>query len=78
MYKNGVKQTIVIDDFIVCKEANPCFSRAHGNELWVLLAEKAFAKIHGNFERIEAGLCYETLRDLTGAPSWYYTIEEAE
>ena len=53
--KNGVPITVVLDDHIVCKEAFPVFSQAAGNELWVLLLEKAWAKIHGSFDRIVAG-----------------------
>ena len=53
--KNGVKMAVCVDDFIPCKHHEPCFARAHGNELWVLIAEKAWAKIHGSYERVEGG-----------------------
>ena len=45
-------------------------SKAHGNELWVILIEKAYAKLHGSYERIGRGMVHEALRDLTGAPSF--------
>ena len=32
--------------------------------------EKAWAKVHGTYERIEAGQCSMAMRDLTGAPSF--------
>lgn len=40
-----------------------------GNELWVILLEKAWAKIYGSYDNIEGGLTRECLHDLTGAPT---------
>jgi len=40
--------------------------------------EKAWAKIHGSFQRIEGGQAHLTMRDLTGAPSYSHNIEQAE
>ena len=67
--KNGEWKEVVVDDFIPCHKGNPAFSAANGNELWVILLEKAWAKLHGNYERIEAGFAENEMRDLTGAPS---------
>lgn len=36
------------------------------------MLEKAYAKIYGTYEKIEAGLAGHALRDLTGAPYEYY------
>jgi calpain-15 len=54
----------------------PCFSSANGNELWVIILEKAWAKVHGSYERIEAGLAHEVMRDLTGAPSYDEDVDD--
>ena len=61
----------VIDDYFPCisKERGPAFTKSAGNEIWVLILEKAWAKIYGSFERIEAGITRECLHDLTGAPT---------
>ena len=48
----------------------PKFSRGNGPELWVIIMEKAWAKIHGSYDRIVSGVVYLTLRDLTGAPGF--------
>lgn len=48
------------------------FSKANGNELWVQLLEKAWAKINGSYENTITGLCMEAFRTLTGAPVDYY------
>tara|TARA_B110000285_G_C15076130_1_gene590850 strand:+ start:635 stop:1171 length:537 start_codon:yes stop_codon:yes gene_type:complete len=51
----------------------PIFSAAMGNELWVAVAEKAYAKAHKGYIIIAGGSCGPTLRDLSGAPA--YTVE---
>ena len=33
----------------------PLFSSSNGYEIWVLLLEKAWAKIYGSYENVEAG-----------------------
>ena len=76
--KNGKKCHIVVDDYIPCKNKKVIFSHAHGNELWVILLEKAWAKIHGSYERIIGGQAHETLRDITGAPAWEYLSSDEQ
>ncbi len=48
------------------------FSKAHCNELWVLILEKAYAKLHGNYFMLRGGFANEALQDLTGCPTAYY------
>ena len=67
---------IVLDDFIPVRNGRPAFSQGHGSEIWVILLEKAWAKIHGSYERIEGGQAHHTMRDITGAPSFEYEIEK--
>jgi calpain-15 len=76
--KNGQWTDIVIDDWIPVKNGKPVFSRAKGSELWVLLLEKAWAKLHGSYHSIESGLAITALRDLTGAPCFIYKIEKED
>ena len=75
-FKHGMETTIRIDDYFPClpgpmgdAKYGPIYSRSNGSELWVLLVEKAFAKIHGSYEAIRSGRTEEALMDLTGAPS---------
>ena len=46
--------------------------------MWVLLMEKAYAKLFGAYDKIDAGYESEAMRDLTGAPSESYDIKKAE
>ena len=48
--KNGEWVVITIDDYIPCfYNGGPMFSRSTGKEIWVLLLEKAYAKLHGHY-----------------------------
>ena len=63
--------TVVIDDFLPCDaKGQPAFARSavkNGTvEIWVMLAEKAYAKLYGSFSAIIGGSEAEALQDLTG------------
>lgn len=47
-------------------------------EIWVLILEKAWAKIYGSYQRIEAGTTGEALPVLTGAPVDFFFHEEEQ
>lgn len=60
------------------KPGEPIFSAAMGNELWVAVAEKAYAKAHKGYVIIAGGSCGPTLRDLSGAPAYTHCWEEGD
>lgn len=45
------------------------FSRANGEELWVMLIEKAYAKLHGCYGSLRYGFTHHGMLDLTGCPT---------
>jgi calpain-15 len=68
--KNGEWVTVTIDDYIPCYyNAGPMFAHSNGDELWVLLLEKAYAKLHGNYIALKSGFSYHAMIDLTGCPT---------
>jgi calpain-15 len=64
----GEWQQVLVDDFFPCnkKTKQPVYSSST-TDLWVLVLEKAYAKVYGNYEKIENAWSGDALRDLTGA-----------
>lgn len=66
---NGAWRSIIVDDYFPCtSHGGPAFTSGNGPELWVMLLEKAYAKMYGSYDIIEGGNPPLALRDLTGAP----------
>eukprot|EP00742_Colponemidia_sp_Colp-10_P006128 GILJ01006558.1.p1 GENE.GILJ01006558.1~~GILJ01006558.1.p1 ORF type:complete len:814 (-),score=130.82 GILJ01006558.1:164-2605(-) len=77
--KCGEWKVVTVDDLFPCSpNEGPIFSRAHGNELWVLLLEKAYAKLHGSYYLLRGGWAAEGLMDLTGCPSSNYNFADED
>jgi calpain-15 len=76
IYKNGEETNIVVDDWLPTLKGKPAFSHANGHELWVLILEKVWAKLHGCYHALESGLTMTALRDLTGAPAFITNISD--
>ena len=74
LHVDGRPQIVVIDDQIPCYSffKMPCFAKPKGNEIWVLLLEKAFAKVNGGYLNIMYGFARESFEILTGFGSRYY------
>lgn len=75
---NGMWEEVVVDDYFPCHKVNktPAFNSSKKNEIWVMLLEKAWAKVHGGYINIDGGLTREALHDLTGAPATTYFNDE--
>ena len=59
---------ITVDDFFPCDEQSgaPLFTQPNGEELWVMILEKAFAKLCGSYAALEGGHTLFALEALTG------------
>jgi len=67
------KLNVTVDEYIPChprewwdEEGTPLFARPNGNEAWVLLLEKAFAKMLGSYRELSGGNCCTAFRAFTG------------
>ena len=77
--KMGGWQNILIDDFFPCFPlAEPIFSKNNAKEIWVMLLEKAFAKLFGDYLSLETGDVRSALIDLTGCPTQTYHLSSEE
>lgn len=71
---SGEWKNLIIDDYIPCilskrtGKPKPYFSRIRGNDIWVCLLEKAFAKLFGSYFGLQGGFQAEAYYALTGAP----------
>lgn len=66
------------DDSFPCQYGKPVYAKPHGNEIWVMLIEKCWAKIYGSYQNIDSGTPTEGFRALTGAPSDYVLADTPE
>ena len=76
----GVYQEVVIDDYFPVNESGrPLFAKpSGGNEIWVMILEKCWAKLYGSYEAIVGGLPHEVLHAFSGAPVYYRSIPSSE
>lgn len=77
---NGMWEEILVDDFFPVNQwtDQPAFNHSKEREIWVMLLEKAWAKVHGGYSNINSGLTREALHDLTGAPCTTYFNDTEE
>ena len=79
-FKDNAWHYVVIDDRIPCTdnaEGSPTFAKCRdNNELWVLMIEKAFAKIHGCYKALIGGYVHYGLADMTGFAPIQMVIKE--
>jgi len=76
---DGKPQIVIVDDFIPVRMSDSnkpkcCFAKPHEKEIWVLLLEKAWAKINGGYLNIITGRPREAFEVLTGFGSTTYDL----
>ena len=76
---DGEWKTLLIDDFIPCtQDGRPAFASGGRRQLWAMLIEKAFAKLHGCYEALEGGTTDEALAAVTGYPCERISLRKSE
>ncbi|XP_076837586.1 calpain-10 [Brachyhypopomus gauderio] len=74
----GVWREVLVDDRLPCTNNTLCFSRCHSTSaFWVALLEKAYAKLHGSYEKLWAGQVCEAVVDLSGGVAERWSLKSA-
>lgn len=69
LFVDGAWETIITDArFPVNFHGRFIYAKPHKHEIWVLILEKAWAKLYRSYENINAGFSDEGLTAITGAP----------
>lgn len=75
--KGGQWIEVTVDDLFPCEpNGDPIFSSCINNEIWVMILEKAYAKVHGSYYLLKGGFVNEALLDLTGCPTSCYNLKD--
>ena len=76
-YVKGRIEDVTIDDLFPTYKNDPAFARpSKDGGWWLPLLEKAYSKVHSNYESISSGTQEEAARFLTGAPSRDFSTNE--
>jgi hypothetical protein len=73
--EHGQFRELIIDDYVPCYYGSnrPVFCKpSSGGEVWVMLLEKAWAKLRKSYGSIGSGYSHEVLNTFLVSPSFYY------
>ena len=78
---NGIWKLVLVDDYLPCYGSwglNLSFTSTNGNELWVILLEKAWAKLNGCYARVIGGEANEIFEVITNTFSEKIKIKRGQ
>lgn len=81
LYICGSLRTIVVDDYFPGFTKEWALTSSKDEEIWIMILEKAWAKVHGSYAITAGGDSRESLSSLTGAPTTlirHNTISKSE
>ena len=66
-WRYGKWEEVVVDDYLPTINGRLFLNRSHDlNKFWPALLEKAYAKIHGSYGALSAGMTEESFTDFSG------------
>lgn len=77
LFRNGEPFYEVVDDRLPMYWGQPINSNAGlSGSFWLVILEKAYAKMNVNYANLNGGMPDQAFRDLTGMPTLFYWTEE--
>ncbi|XQJ29268.1 cytoskeleton-associated protein CAP5.5, putative [Leishmania guyanensis] len=78
--KDGWWHNVIVDDYVPTMSHMPVFGRSWDDpaELWPLLLQKAYAKVHGSYASVTGGDTLQALVDFTGSAMYRFDMEWEE
>jgi calpain-15 len=76
LFVNGHEHPVIIDDYFPVLYGRPAFAKTKDGEMWAMLLEKAWSKLHGSYMRTEGGQTAHAVQHLMGLPA--FTIDHDE
>lgn len=74
-----VREEVIVDEYLpVGGDGRPVMSKPNGNELWVMLLEKAMAKYMGGYTKLDGGICAFAFMVFTGDPCFFLKKQGAQ
>ena len=55
LFVNGVEKPVIVDDYFPVKGNVAAYCHTRDGEIWAMILEKAWAKLHGSYLRTEGG-----------------------
>ena len=75
----GEWTTVIVDDYFPCiPMSSPLVTASQSNELWILILEKALAKVYDCYYNLTCLNLSDFFLTLTGCPSFSYNLENLQ
>lgn len=76
-FVNGKEHAVIVDDMFACNDfGNHHFAQPRNGKLWVMIMEKAWAKMHGSYQRISGGQPHLVWNYFTNMPAYVMSFRE--
>ena len=77
----GIQKEVIVDDYFPVYSHNKQFVYSkpiRGEDIWVMLLEKVWAKINGSYANIVMGYPHEVLTTFNNAPCFYLRLDDEQ